>query len=336
MFRRILALAGILSCALIAPCADALEPAVEFVGGNVMYAWANSGYFSNPEGSSPTYPIFLNDSFQVAGGAGICHETRQAQLVVNQLLANTEQLAPIHLVVGAGDVEGTSDSNPPSVVFTNFQTCYTDLVDSILNAGRKVILGTIPYTLFNDPTPYNEFIMNLAAEKGVPVINYYGMLRHANNNFEGTQYFIPASGSMGPSITPAGYQLMNQQAAAVLDQLVSGVTFKSGYLGVDSLVMAGDPPFKPKSGLNTVPPNTKMHWQAWLTYSDGKTIPQGDPNIAGLLGTWTSSNPSVVYIDPYGTAWALQPGTANIHFTTLGGAEINEWIMTVIADNGPY
>jgi hypothetical protein len=34
-------------------------------------------------------------------------------------------------------------------------------------------------------------------------------------------------------------------------------------------------------------------------------------------------------IDPYGNAWALAPGTANIHFTTLSGTTINEWVMYV-------
>ena len=82
-------------------------------------------------------------------------------------------------------------------------------------------------------------------------------------------------------------------------------------------------------GANDLPVGVEMHWYAYGQYSDGITQPIANANVLQLYGTWTSSNPEVISIDPDGTAWALTPGTANIHFTTLSGATLNEWVMTV-------
>jgi hypothetical protein len=326
--KKFLALAGVLSCALITQGAHALEPAVAFVGGNIMYNWQSSGVFG-----SGSIPIWLGEGFQVTDSPGICRETQQAQDEVNSLIQQYPNIIAVHLMVGADDVVGTDDANPPAFVFNQWQGCFTNLVNTVLNAHLKLVVGTIPFTLFNDPTPYNDFIFAYCASKGVPVINYYDLLRHANDNFEGTEYWIP--GNAPPSITNKGYAIMNGLAATVLDQVLNGATLTKGYLAVDSLQMIGDPPFIPVSGLNTVAPNTKMHWTPWGQYSDGTTGPIQNANVDHVLGTWKSSNPLVVKIDPDGTAWALAPGTTNITFTTFEGVTLNEWIEYVQAYD-PY
>ena len=335
--KKLLALASLLSCALITQGAHALEPAIAFVGGNIMYNWQNSGTFGSTTSTSQNpFPLWLRDGYQINDAPGICHETQEAQTIVNGFIQNYPNVVAIHLMVGADDVMGTDDANPPAFVFNQWQACYTTLVNTILNAHLKLVLGTIPFTIFNDPTPYNDFIFALAAQKGVPVANYYDLLRHANDNFEGTQYWIPQSDTVAvPSITSQGYTLMNQLATSVLNQALNGVTLESGFLGVDSLQQIGDPPFVPALGLNTIYPNTKMHWTAWGKHSDGTTTPMLNANVDHVLGTWTSSNPLAVKIDPDGTAWALAPGTANIHFTTLSGVTLNEWVEHVEAYD-PY
>jgi hypothetical protein len=327
--KKLLAIASVLSCALIAQGAHALEPAVLFTGGNELYNWQASGELTN----SPTFPLYLSDGFQINDGPGICNETSQAQAVFNQSLPYSNILA-VHLLVGADDAMGTDDANPPAFVFQQWQACYTSLVNSIIASHRKVILGTIPFTFFNDPKPYNDFIFTLAAEKGATVIDYYTLLRHANDNFEGTQYFIPASGTALPSISAVGYQLMTATVNNVINQVVNGVKLKSGFVGNDALQGVGDPPHIPQTGLNTVAPGTKQHWQAYGQYSDGSTATIQSANINGVYGTWTSSNPAVVSIDPYGASYTLGLGTANIHFTTLSGVTLNEWTMNVVA-TGP-
>jgi hypothetical protein len=329
--RKFLALASLLSCALITQGAHALEPAIAFVGGNITYNWQSSGVFG-----SGGIPIWLGAGFQINDSAGICHETQQAQNEVNTLLAQYPNIIAVHLMVGADDVVGTNDANPPAFVFNKWQGCFTSLVDSVLAAHRKLVVGTIPFTIFNDPTPYNDFIFAYCASKGVPVINYGDLLRHANENFEGTQYWIPQSETVSiPSITNKGYAIMNGLASSVLNQTLNGVTLKAGYLGVDTLQMIGDPPFLPASGLNTVAPNTEMHWTPWGQYSDGTTAPIQNANVDHVLGTWTSSNPLVVKINPDGTAWSLAPGSANIKFTTFAGVTLNEWTEYVTEYN-PY
>jgi hypothetical protein len=335
MFKRLLALASILTCALTTVGAHALEPAVYFVGGNVMYNWANTGPLQDTLGNSPFYPIFINGSFQLNDGPGICHETDQAQAVVNQNLPMYENFVAVHLMVGADDVMGIDDANPPSFVFGEWQGCYTALVNSILAAHRKVILGTIPFTLFGDPKPYNDFIFSLASQKGLAVIDYYTLLRRANENFEGVQYWIPASGTNLPSITTQGYQLMSLVASSVADQVVNGVTLKSGFLGVDTEQFIGDPPYQVASGLNTVVTGSKMHWLPYEKWSDNTTLPLLNYNEDHINGYWTSSNSNVVKVDAYGTAYALAPGTTKIKFTTLSGATLNEWDETVTSVGHP-
>ena len=122
---------------------------------------------------------------------------------------------------------------------------------------------------------------------------------------------------------------MNALADRAIAQYVGGVTLKAGYLANEYLEMNGAPPFEPGTGGNTGVPGTEMHWHAYGQYSDGFAEQMANANMLHEYGTWSSSNPEVISIDPYGNAWALAPGTANIHFTTVTGAAINEWIMYV-------
>ena len=52
-------------------------------------------------------------------------------------------------------------------------------------------------------------------------------------------------------------------------------------------------------------------------------------NFAGASGTWTSSNPAVMYVSQTGLAWALSQGTTTIKYTAPNGALFAPWVMNV-------
>lgn len=332
--KKLLAIAGTLSCALAVSAANA-QTTVAFIGGTNMYQWQNSGIF----GGSAGYQ-WEADGFKVFGPTGPCVETNEALTALQGIIASGKKPL-IHLMVGGADA-ATDDAHPVAEQLQAFETCFANLITTAQNANLKVVAGTNPFAQSNDIDPYNKFIFAYCTGKGIPVIDYQTLLVRANDNFEGTEYWIPSpivivlqgSGPAAgppPSITSKGYAIMNALADRAIAQYVGGVTLKGGYLGNEYLEKNGAPPFVPGTGGNTVAPGTEMHWYAFGQYSDGITQPIANANILHEYGTWTSSNPQVISIDPYGTAWALAPGTASIHFTTLSGATINEWVMTVEA-----
>jgi hypothetical protein len=330
--KKLLAIAGAVSCTLTVSAAIAQTP-VAFIGGTTMYKWQDSGVF----GGSPAYQ-WEGYGFKVFGPTGPCIETNEA-LSALQVIIASGQKPVIHLMVGADDA-ATDDVHTVAEQLQSFETCFANVVTTAQNAKLKIVVGTNPFAT-SDIDPYNKFIFAYCTAKGIPVIDYQTLLIRANDNFEGTQYWVPppevivvsGSGVTGtpPTITDKGYTIMNALADRAIAQYVGGVTLKAGYLGNEYLEMNSAPPFEPGTGGNTVSPGTEMHWYAFGQYSDGITQPIANANVLQVYGTWTSSNPEVISIDPYGTAWALAPGTANIHFTTLSGATINEWVMNVDA-----
>ena len=334
--KRLLPIASILSCALTIGAAHGQTP-VAFIGGHITYNWANSGLFDG----SPAYS-WESYGFKVFGPSGPCDETNEALAALQGIIAGGTKPV-IHLMVGADDAASTSGSDTVSVQLQSFETCFANLVTTAQNAKLKIVVGTNPFTELNNIDPYNKFIFAYCTAKGIPVIDYQTLLQQANDNFEGTEYLIPPPivlgppGVMGtpPIITNKGYAIMSELADRAIAQYVGGVTLKAGYLGNEYLEMNGAPPFAPGSDGNTVAPGTEMHWYAYGQYSDGVTQQIANANVLHEYGTWTSSNPEVISIDPYGDAWALAPGTANIHFTTLSGTAINEWIMYVDAVSVP-
>jgi hypothetical protein len=330
--KKLLAIASALSCALTIGTANA-QTSVAFIGGHITYNWANSGVF----GGSSAY-TWESYGFKLFTGPGPCHEANEALSELQSIIAGGKKPV-IHLMLGADDAAATSDANPVSEQLQSFETCFDTVVTAAQNAKLKVLVGTNPFAQINNIDPYNKFLFAYCAAKGIPVIDYQTLLQQANDNFEGTEYLIPppevisvlGSGASGPppTISSKGYAIMNALADRAIAQYVGGVTLKAGYLGNEYLEMNGAPPFVPGTSGNSVAPGTEMHWYAYGQYSDGITQQIDNANVLHEYGTWTSSNPEVISIDPYGDAWALAPGTANIHFTTLSGVTINEWTMNV-------
>jgi hypothetical protein len=332
--KRLLSMAGILSCVLAISAANA-QTSVAFIGGHITYNWQNSGIFAG----SPAYS-WEGYGFKLNTPPGPCYETNEALSALQGIIASGKKPV-IHLMVGADDAAGTSNSDPVSAQLQSFETCFANVVTTAQNAKLKILVGTNPFAQANNIDPYNKFIFAYCTPKGIPVIDYQTLLQRANDNFEGTEYLIPppeviavnGSSATGPppTISNKGYAIMNAQADRAIAQYVGGVTLKAGYLDNEYLEMNGAPPFVPGTSGNTVAPGTEMHWYAYGQYSDGITQQIANANVLQEYGSWTSSNPEVISIDPYGNAWALAPGTANIHFATLSGVTINEWTMNVDA-----
>jgi hypothetical protein len=93
---------------------------------------------------------------------------------------------------------------------------------------------------------------------------------------------------------------------------------------------------KVRSGVNvnTVSPPAVVQFTQIGLYSDGSKHPLLNTNVQGSTGTWTSSNPVVIYINQQGFAWPLSKSTAIIRYTAPSGVNFSEWIMHVTAPTG--
>jgi hypothetical protein len=330
--KRLSTIAIALSCVWNIGSASAQTP-VAFIGGHITYNWGNSGVFGGSSGYT-----WEGYGFKLYAPPGPCQETSEALSALQGIIASGKKPI-IHLMVGADDAAGTNDTFFPSEQLQSFQTCFANLITTAQNAKLSILVGTNPFAQINNIDPYNRFIFLYCTANNIPVIDYETLLQQANNNFEGTEYLIPSPLVLGtlppgtpplpPSITSKGYAFMSAIADRAIAQYAGGATVNGGYLGNEYLEMNGVPPYVPFSDGNTVTPGTEMHWYAYGQYSDGVTQRIANPNMLHEYGTWTSSNPDVISIDPYGTAWALAPGTANIQFTTLSGTKLNEWTMQV-------
>jgi len=85
-----------------------------------------------------------------------------------------------------------------------------------------------------------------------------------------------------------------------------------------------------ENNVNTVVPGVYIQFTPMGEYSDGTLHPMLNTSFQGANGTWTSSNPLVMYVSPTGMVWPLTPGTATVRYTSLGGVQCSEWIMYVI------
>jgi hypothetical protein len=132
-----------------------------------------------------------------------------------------------------------------------------------------------------------------------------------------------------PGLIPnaAGYALMTQMAQTAIANITA--TPKSGYL--QDVILGTADTSAGAVNQNTVSGGEKLQFTPVGQYTDGTIHPQNNSNFAGFSGTWTTSNPLVMYVSPTGQAWALTPGTAIIKYTSLSGVQFSEWIMYVSA-----
>jgi lysophospholipase L1-like esterase len=330
-------------CSISASCLSASAanpPKVVFIGDYITAQWP-----------LPAAENWVNlgvnapDSYGTRGDSGDWAQNFQAQVV--PVKPNI-----VHIMVGAEDAALEDDGTIPlinSLFVQNIQS----IVQQAKAAGITVILGTeipsAPGNLGN--AEMNGFLLAYGAANGIPVVNYanalYGYAEGqywppitTGTSYQPQPYLTTDTGPFGPEVplpipSAAGYSLMSQMAANAIAS-IGGAKLRSGYLQTIGFGMGRSSDFPtPVFNQNTVAPGYSLQFTPMGTYSDGGTRPLLNSNIAGASGTWTSNNPAVMFVNSYGYAEALSPGTAWIYYTSPEGVSFSPWVMTVSSATPP-
>jgi hypothetical protein len=234
---------------------------------------------------------------------------------------------------------------PSYRAFPSFLSNLDAMVKEAKAANIKVILGTTPPISTNASlytTQINAAIAGYGAANNIPVIDYADALCgcvsltsgiYSTGNFPVTPLMmqsaavIPYPFPYGLLPSTAGYALMTQMAESVINtvnlKLVSG--WLSDVALPDAEISGG------QINVNTVSPPGAIQFTPIGYYSDGSQHPLTNTNMQDSTGTWTSSNPTVMYVNQNGLAWALSSGTTIIRYTSPTGVAFSEWIMYVTA-----
>jgi lysophospholipase L1-like esterase len=293
-------------------------PKVVFLGDSITYNWslpANSNVFqANPKWNNQ----------------GLTGKQTSAQMLARfQSDVVGYHPAIVHILAGSVDISLEDDANRAFLV-QEFESNMLAMVAEAMHANIKVILGTIPPLLIADsvqqpqislvfePTliqEVNAWIETYGLANNIPVINYHDILcACVGSTNPGPSGYYPLMSSDGFSPSPAGYAAITPLAEIAIETL--GLTLKSGYLAN---------PGNTKS----VTEGGSIQFTAYGMYSDGIPRPLLNLDFSGLVGAWSSSNPSVIYVGYNGEAFALSPGEATISFTSLGGVPFSSWVVTV-------
>jgi hypothetical protein len=166
----------------------------------------------------------------------------------------------------------------------------------------------------------------------IPVVNYDFALNSGTGFAAGPvtpAYYVgptnPTSGVPNFTLTSQGWDLITDMAETGI-ALASGVKLTGGYL---QTVVQNDNGETTING-NTVDDASIVQFTPWGQYSDGSTHIMNNADINGHIGTFTSANPLVISVDQNGVGTGLDVGSAGVHFSTLSGSMINEWIMTTV------
>ncbi len=308
----------------------------------------------------PPKVIFFGDSFTAnwplpsgyinkgdAGNTSNNGLTSQEAAAAFQSDVVSQHPAIVHIMVGLynfGDDAAYQGEIPGYINDIN------NMVNEAKAANIKVILGTIGPNFGGWYVPidgFNAALFAYGATNGIQVVNYHDALCQcvgstnsglfdniivnggnvtANSGYT-NPYLVatPPQSNFGVAPSAAGYALMTQMAQAAIANLTA--TLKTGYLQDVELETAD------VSGgainVNSVGSGERIQFTPYGSYSDGSTHPQLNANFAGETGTWTSSNPSVIFVSPAGMAWALGAGTATIRYTPPNGVKFSSWVMYV-------
>jgi hypothetical protein len=121
---------------------------------------------------------------------------------------------------------------------------------------------------------------------------------------------------------------MTQMAEATINTL--GLALKGGWLQ-NVQQFNGNEDSGPTPDVNTVQPGAVLQFTPTGLYSDGSQQVLLNTNLQGSNGTWTSSNPLVMYVNQSGMTWATSQGTAVIRYLSPSGISFSEWIMYIKA-----
>jgi hypothetical protein len=228
----------------------------------------------------------------------------------------------IHIM--AGMIDQFNEAGMGATYATgDFAGCIQGMAQAAKAANIQVVFGLEPQGgtgnagVYESPSTMNTIIAAYAAQQGITVINY-----------ENTPTAGPYAGDLTPN--SLGYQTMTALLENVLPTL--NLPLAGGYLqnvAVNPYSDVGST--TPVANQNTVLPGDGVSFTAVGWFNNNPSIQkQLNTNMYGMNGTWTSINPLVMTIDPFGNAQALTTGTATIRYTSLTGVPFSEWVMNVV------
>lgn len=349
MIRKLLTLAGILS--LAAPsvyAATAAQPQIAFLGDGLTYQWGQQPRFTK-------HTNWLPYGNNVSGYPGNGYAGTTAALFTLQgIIRSGKKPAAIVLIVGEADSEAVSPGNQHSNIFAGWAQAWEEIITTAQEAKIQVIAGTIPYSYIGDVSDMNKWILTYCAVHNIPVINDDFALNSgtgfAASGHDGVlspgqplppqvpSYYQPQTtqpdGFPSINLSSQGWDLITDMAEVAVGTATGAMKLKSGYL--DTVVYYNNEDNGASMpGLNTLIDGAIVQFTAYGQYTDGSVHPFRNADINGHIGTWTNSNPLAMSLDQNGIGIGLDKGTTNVHFTTLSGATINEWIMyTQVYDYG--
>jgi hypothetical protein len=256
-------------------------------------------------------------------------ETSDTTLARFQSDVVSQRPAIVHILIGAGDIARADDANR-GILIENFQANLMAMVAEAGHANIKVILATIPPQLVSNSTSppvmyevfeptliqsMNAWIETYGAQNHIPVINYHDMLCAcvgSSNPSPTGEYPLMASNGATPS--PSGFAVMSPIAQFAVDTF--NLTMTSGF--VQAL-------HKQPSILE----GNTLAFTAYGVFSDG--IPRAllNTDFGGLIGTWQSSDPTILYVGFNGVGAGLARGEVTVGFTAPNGIVFTPAAVTV-------
>jgi hypothetical protein len=354
--RMLLALALSLSALFSAPAANAQLapvfvrapnssepplPKVVFIGDYITYFWASA---------FAAHRNWINEGSQVVPYLGGDNGTAGEVLASFQSDVVSLHPAIVHILIGVGDSDQTHDSTF-QLAIPDFLHSLDAVVQEAKAANIKVILGMEPSILAfsGQLESINSVIADYGEAHKIPVINYGDALCSCvgsrlipgqatgigNDTFDlygGGPYMGPPATSLPfpydyPLVVSAsGYAMMTQMAETAVASM--NLTLRGGWL--QNVEQYNDNEDNgPTRNVNTVSPGAVVQFTPVGYYSDGSQHLMLNTSFQGASGTWTSSDPLVMYVNQAGLAWANSQGTAIIRYTSPTGVSFSEWIMYI-------
>jgi hypothetical protein len=327
-YKVTVVLLALLSIAFFSASASTPAPRVVFIGDWVTYSW-DAAFAANPN--------WIN---QGTPGQGLLGNGNSADTLA-RFQSDVVILHPaiVHIMIGSSDADEDDDAMY-RLTFSNFLSNLDSMVKEARAANIQVILGIEPQNLaFGGPIePINSILANYGAANKIPVINYgdalcgcvgaTGAISVGYDFASQNALMVPATDQIGTALIPSatGYALMTQMAEAAINTIHA--TVERGYL--QNIQQANDNEDNgPTFNVDTVNVGAVVQFTPRALYSNGSVQPILNSNFAGSSGTWTSSNPLVMYVSQKGLAWSLSTGKAIITYTSPTGIRFSEWVMNI-------
>jgi hypothetical protein len=321
-------------------------PKVVFVGDYITYFWASA---------FAAHPNWINEGSQVVPYLGGDNGTAGEVLASFQPDVVSLHPAIVHILIGVSDSDQTHDPTF-QLAIPDFLRSLDAVVQEAKAANIKVILGMEPsiFAFSGQLESMNSVIAEYGAAHNIPVINYGDALCGCigsrlipgqatgigNDTFDlyggGPYMGPPATSLLFPYnyplvVSASGYAMMTQMAETAVASM--NLTLKGGWL--QNVQQFNDNEDNgPNHNVNTVSPGAVVQFTPVGFYSDGSQHLLLNTSFQGASGTWTSSDPLVMYVNQAGLAWANSQGKAIIRYTSPTGVSFSEWIMYVGAPFG--